>query len=87
MEKRINITAFEIYLLSLIKMEYINKEKSFIGDDGNIYLNLDVELLPIPNIKVVSLTEQLQLCWCLWDSLHLSVNKKISFIRMLMYIV
>ena len=52
MEKRINITAFEIYLLSLIKMEYINKEKSFIGDDGKIYLNLNMELLPTPNIEI-----------------------------------
>lgn len=52
MEKRIKITAFEIYLLSLVKIEYINMEKSFVGDDGKIYLNLNMELLPTPDIEV-----------------------------------
>lgn len=52
MEKIIRITAFEIYLLSLIKMEYINMENSFVGDDGKIYLNLNMELLPTPDIEI-----------------------------------
>lgn len=46
------ITAFEIYILSLIKMEYVNIENSFVGDDGKIYLNLNKELLPTPNIEI-----------------------------------
>lgn len=52
MEKFINITAFEIYLLNLINMEYVNMENSFVDDDGNIYLNLNTELLPTPNIEI-----------------------------------
>lgn len=87
MEKAIRITAFEIYLLSIIKMEYINTENSFIGDDGNIYLNLDVKLLPIPNIEVKLRHGLVQTCYSVKDFFEEHLFDPFNFERSTYYIV
>jgi len=87
MEKRINITAFEIYLLSLIKMEYINMENSFVDDDGKIYLNLNMEFLPIPNIEVKMRHGLVQTCYSVKDFFEKHLFDPFNFERSTYYIV
>ena len=51
--ERIEITELDLYLLDIIKWEYIDESNSYISDNGEIYLKIKTDILPIPNIKVV----------------------------------
>lgn len=46
----IPIKEEQLCLLDLVNMEFVNKDKSFIGDDGVVYFNIDQEKFPIPVI-------------------------------------
>lgn len=46
------ITDLELYLLSIIKWQYIELENSFVNDDGVAFLKLNIDSLPTPDINV-----------------------------------
>lgn len=46
------ITFAHLYFLTLLSMEYVDLDKSFIGKSGSAYFYLDTQKLPIPNIEI-----------------------------------
>lgn len=46
------MTLAHLYFLTLLSMEYVDLEKSFVGKSGSAYFYLDTKKFPIPNIEV-----------------------------------
>lgn len=46
------ITDLELYLLDIINEKYIDLDGSFIGNNGEIFLKIKTDILPIPHFEI-----------------------------------
>ena len=46
------ITDLELYLIDIINEKYIDLDNSFIGNNGEIFLKIKIDILPIPHFEI-----------------------------------